>query len=406
MSRKQPNSYGRKSKTSTKDGNVSSASKRRVVNALVGNPGTGSGTKYDNSIQRVYRSENKHSYKDCMERLEYLYDKDAILQQIVQDPINDSLSNWRETSVEMKSLEDKLDYQRIFMEAGIFARRNGSSLIIPILEIDGKKVALTTSLERAIEMGATVRRLMVVSHFEEDENLIKDTFSFYHGRPVRYKIGEKKISVHHSRAIPVYANLQKTSVFTGIEEYLSAFQLGRQDVSRAVQEANFLVLSTDFAALQQIVDDGNIVSGEDQDLYDFISDRLRNLRDNANNNNAYAIDKELEALTNIQKANIKDMGSAVDQMAQFLAGASNIPMSKLFAKTQNGLGGASQTDLQNYVIFLEGMRFMVLQPSLVELDKFMREIDASLNISYEWNPVVSEQYIVNEQNAEVVEVVE
>ena len=369
------------------------ASKKRMFNALVGNPGTGSGTKTDNSIQRVYRSEESGAFTECASRLNELYDSDAILQQIVQDPINDSLSNWRTTTDGMAQVEERLDYQRIFMESGIFARRNGQSLIIPILENDGRKVPLTTTLEKAIEDGATVKRLMVVSEYEEDENLVTDTFSQYHGRPVRYKIGEKNVTVHHSRAIPVYANLQRTSVFQGIEEYLSSFHLGRQDVSRAVQEANFLVLSTDFSALQLIVDDMNVVSGEDQDLYDFINDRIRNLRDNANNNNMLAIDKELESLNNIQKANIDNMVKAVDQMAQFLAGSSNVPLAKLFGKQQGGLSSASQSDIQNYIIFLKGMRFMVLQPSLVEIDKFMKLFDTELDISFTWNPVASEQWI-------------
>ena len=372
---------------------IAGVSKQRMYNALVGNPRTGSGTKTDNSIQRVYRSEESGAFTECASRLNELYDSDAILQQIIQDPINDSLSNWRETTTGLANIEERLDYQRIFMEAGIFARRNGQSLIIPILENSGRKVPLTTSLERAIEDGATVRRLMVVSEFEEDDKLVTDTFSQYHGRPVRYKIGEKKVSVHHSRAIPVYANLQKTSVFQGIEEYLSSYHLGRQDVSRAVQEANFLVLSTDFAALQQIVDDMNIVSGEDQDLYDFINNRVRNLRDNANSNNAYAIDKELETITNIQKANITDMVKAVDQQAQFLAGSSNVPLAKLFGKQQGGLNSTSQSDIQNYIIFLKGMRFMVLQPSLVEMDKFMKLFDESLDIRFTWNAVASEQWI-------------
>lgn len=380
-------------KKQIKNKSANSAVNKRMFNSLVGNPRTGSGTKSDNSIQRVYRSEESGAFTECANRLDELYDNDAILQQIVQDPINDSLSNWRAVTDGMEAIEERLDYQRIFMESGIFARRNGQSLIIPILENNGRKVPLTTSLERAIEDGATVRRLMVVSEFESDDKLVTDTFSQYHGRPVRYKIGEKKVSVHHSRAIPVYANLQKTSVFQGIEEYLSSFHLGRQDISRAVQEANFLVLSTDFAALQQIIDDMNVVSGEDEELYDFINNRIRNLRDNANNNNAYAIDKELETITNIQKANITDMVKAVDQQAQFLAGSSNVPLAKLFGKQQGGLSSTSQSDIQNYIIFLKGMRFMVLQPSLVEMDKFMKLFDESLDISFTWNAVASEQWI-------------
>lgn len=380
-------------KQASKKISLQPAVNKRIFNALVANPGTGSGTRSDNSIQRVYRSEESSGFKDCASRLDELYSSDAILQQIVQDPINDSLSNWRETSEDMQELEEELEYQRIFMESGILARRNGESLIIPILELDGKKVPLTTSLEKAISDGAKVNRLMVVSDFESGDNLVTDTFSQYHGRPVRYKIGKQEKEVHHSRAVPVYANLEKTSVFQGIEEYLSSFHLGRQDVSRAVQEANFLVLSTDFAEIQKIIDDKNIVNGEDEDLYDFINGRLQNLRSNANNNNSYAIDKDLESLTNIQKANIDSMVKAVDQMAQFLSGASNVPLAKLFGKQQGGLNSSSQTDIQNYVIFLKGMRFMVLQPSLIELDKFMRAIDKDLDIKFTWNPVASEQYI-------------
>jgi hypothetical protein len=184
----------------------------------------------------------------------------------------------------------------------------------------------------------------------------------------------------------------KTSLFQAIEEYYGTFHLGRQDVSRAVQEANFLVFKTNLQKLQEAAA-AKTAAGEAIDAKELLRDRLRNLRCNANNNNAYAIDKEFEDIVNIPKANIADMQKAVDQMAQFLAGAADIPISRLFAKTIGSLANSSQVEIQNYILTLHGLRFMVLEPSIKALDKFVGMFAGIDNLDFVWNPLAIEGFL-------------
>ena len=51
-------------------------------------------------------------------------------------------------------------------------------------------------------------------------------------------------------------------------------------------------------------------------------------------------------------------------------------------------------DLENYIQFLKGLRFMVLEPSVIELDKFIRLFNKNvLDISFKWNPIGVERYL-------------
>jgi hypothetical protein len=118
-------------------------------NALVENPGTGSGGHSDNSIQRIYRDGSGDDFQEIDSRIDELYKRDAILQQAIYVPIVDSLSEWREVSKELKEEENRLNYQANVMNAGVLARKRGKSLIVPILvNQDGKKIALNRTLEK------------------------------------------------------------------------------------------------------------------------------------------------------------------------------------------------------------------------------------------------------------------
>ena len=350
-----------------------------------------------------YQFSNEILDHDDMQRADELY-VDSLIMQAVDVPVRDSLENWRSVSDStLSSVDEALQYRHIFHDATINVRKYGCTMIVPVLvDQDNRRVSLNTPLDTLLQRPDktyTVLKLIIFKEYRESDQIEKNILSDNFGKPKKYLVNNKPIDP--SRCVIVQANSAKISFIRSIYSYFCSFKTRDFEVTRATQESNWVILKTDMAMLQEIaqakVEVGSKGSVEDH-IQDALMGRLRDLRDNANNNNAYGIDREGEDIEMISKVNIKQMVEAVDQALMLLNAAADIPMRRFLGRGVGGLG--ENNDDEVYVQALIGLRDSILRVPLFEMDSIMQKINPAINsLDYEWNDMAIQELISGTDDA-------
>lgn len=325
-----------------------------------------------------------------IERREFLSGlyKDALIQQAVNVPIQDSLADWRTISdAVLKRLDAAYAIKRLILNAAIDARIYSKSLIIPVLQDANQyNIPLTTSLDKT--NGASLVRFVIANDFDvgSNETSIK---SKNYGNPAYYLVGGVK--VHSSRAFMIQANRAGISLIELVYSYLCSFNTRNSETTKAVEEANWLALATDLKMLSDIAQAKIEASGSSANAEliatELIRNRLMELRHNANNNGAWGYDKDTEKVEQVSKTNIKDMVEATEQAAKFLAGAVDIPMWRFLGYRVGGLGGGNNENA-GYAQSLKGLRTFLIEPALAWIDALLVQFNPDVkSIDYQWNPI-------------------
>lgn len=315
---------------------------------------------------------------------------DSLVQQAVDVPMRDTLESWRTvTDPALEAFESTVEYQYRVFEACVNARKYGYGMIMPVIvDQEGRSAGLSISLDTLLERPDkkySIFKFIVVKYFEASEEKEKDIRSDNYGNPKFYRVNEKKVDP--SRVVIIKANPTGVSFIRSIYPYICAFKTRDYEVTRACQESNFLILGTDMKLLAEM-GEARKEMGERGDSNDFVMDfmknRLADLRENANNNNAYGIDKEGETVTQLQKNNIGAMIDAVEQAVVLLNAAVDIPMRRFMGRGVAGLGDGNDDAI--YIQSAEGLRGSMLRSPLKKLDTFVQKVHPEIkNIGYEWN---------------------
>lgn len=341
-----------------------------------------------------------HFYDDSVdskrEGLDDAY-KDPLVKQAVTTPLNDALSEWREIEdPKLSELDQRLRIKDRFIEAGKATRKYGTSMIVPILVSNGLKIPLHKPLEvvQAEYSNVSIDRLLVLDAFKPSETVVKDILHDRYGEPTKYSVSDTNHKTLHGSRVIVFGDSDETGFIEGIIPYVNDFHDRNYEVTRAVQESNVLILKTDFESIQDYMKE-SVSQGVSEDIFtrisDFVANRLQHLRENANNENAYAIDKETEEIEQITKTNISAMVEAVRHSLDILTAMVDIPQSRYLGNGATSLSGNS-TDIDNYVQTLNGMRSSDYEPPLRRLDHFIQQIYPVISsLAYDWNPLAIQQ---------------
>ena len=375
----------RTGKTRTKVDNIKSMYSGNVSKA-----------RYDASLDFGEMEEN-----ELRETLRELY-KDSLIAQAVNLPVIDSMVSGREIKdPKLKKAATDLALDKIIREAGIKARTYGKCGILPVLiDGEGKKIPFSKDLE-TVETGFSVKRLLIIDEFEEDDNKITDIFSESFGKPKHYKIGKSRI--HPSRMTVIHANRSGISFIESVFRYFCDFESRNSDVTKAVYENNFIILYTDINLLHEVAAANiaatgggrggvNMVSDE---AYDLLNARVAELRENANSDNGYGLDKENEKIETLLRDNIDQLIKSVESALTILASAVNIPAS-IYLNQNSTSALSTNNDYLVYSQVLTGLRDFMFSESLTYLDKLIGGTVGATNMTYEWNKFVFE--LVTEDN--------
>lgn len=384
-------------------------------------------TLYQNPIASMFALNSNQSYSpddnSLVHQLDYTDSderhmmiteslRDRLVRKAVEVPVNDSLASWREIeNKELKKLDETLNFKGWVMKAFNQTRTYGKCLLVPIITVAGTKINLGTTLDNVLSLDGEkkIERLLLITDFKASDKVTTDILDENHNLPISYKVN--KIKIHHSRCIlfgendeisEVDYSITNTSFLEDIIPYVNEVHERNFEVTRAVKESNIIILKTDFAWIKDLLDDLSLDGGEGSQLFlgidEYLSNRLKNLRENANNQNAYAIDKNKEEVDQLSKKNIKDMIEAVKHALVMLSGIADIPQSRYLNTSSSGLAG-NTIDISNYVQSLNGMRANEVEPQLKSLDTFFSKIYTSINnFDFEWNPLAIQED--NNQEAE------
>ena len=357
--------------------------------------GNVSKARYDASLDFGDMEEN-----ELRETLQELY-KDALIARAVNTPVIDAVVSGRDIKdAKLKKAVTDLALDKVIREAGIKARTYGKCGILPVLiDREGKKIPFSKDLE-TVETGFSVQRLLMIDDFEEHDKKVTDVFSESFGKPKYYKIGKSRI--HPSRMTVVNANRSGISFIESVFRYFCDFESRNSDVTKAVYENNFIILYTDINLLHEVAAANIAASGRggsshtaSDEAYELLNARVAELRENANSDNGYGLDKENEKIETLLRDNIDQLIKSVESSLTILASAVSIPASIYL--NQNNKGALStDNDYLVYTQTLAGLRDFMFSESLTYLDKIIGGTVGATNMTYEWNKFVFE--LVDEDN--------
>ena len=114
-------------------------------------------------------------------------------------------------------------------------------------------------------------------------------------------------------------------------------------------------------------------------------------------------------MTNTQFAQFSGLSDVYDSMCLDLAGASRIPVTKLFGRSPAGMNATGESDLQNYYDYVDTLREKSLRPILYKLLPIMAMsawgmIPEGLDIAFPplWTPTAKEVAEIAKAKAETI----
>lgn len=315
--------------------------------------------------------------------------RDEIARKILDLPVIDSLSNWRDSNYKW---EKELNVVKVVQDAMKFARRFGVSAILPIIRTrDGNIVPANRPLENVIaEFGSnlTVDKLIhstVNLTFEGEIEL--DFYKPWFGFPKKMKIGERQ--VHPSR-IALFGNLLEPTLISILGD-LADYHEARRRLAISVRRNSGLILSSDFGKISNFLTAKKRMSGAAPSLEEITQERARSLYQNVNDVNVAVINKD-EKVDQYEQSNIKELVGNVELQMQILSAVGDIPLSKLFqVQASGGLSNKSETEFLNYSQSLVAFRSNDVEEPLMALDHIMSEATGEKTTDWLWNPTRAEE---------------
>ena len=315
--------------------------------------------------------------------------KDALIQQAVEDAVRDALSSWRTPKdKELAAEDERLDLKSVMMDACIDARIFGKVMLIPaIVDVNNNRVPLTTSLSKLAENPANYRvvRIAKIEVFGESDETINNIISDDHGKPRSYTVNGH--NVHPSRCYIIKANRIGQSFIESILSYYCDFKTRVEQTTQATTEANFLAFGTSLAMLLEQAQSSADAGNAEAMVSELIASRVRDLRMSANNNGAWAYDKDSEEVNQIAKTNIAAMVQAEVQAAKFFSAAVNQTNARfLGVGTSNLSGDGGDSKNQNQTLI--GMRSFMCDHAMMGIGKTLQTFNPKIKtVDIGWNEI-------------------
>lgn len=321
--------------------------------------------------------------------------EDAIMAQVVNTPVIDCLSTWRNANDEGVSEVDKsVNLKSVFIESGIKSRLHYSCLIIPVLHRkDGGMIQFDKPLNEIKAGSFSVARVIHTSNYERSDVIDYNIMSENFGKPSFYQIGQNRID--SSRAFEVKSTRSGKPYIETVYDYYCDLKRRRYELSKSIDENNTIILKTDINELVRIATDSLTAKGVSVNVEDevstIIANRLSDLRANADSSNAYAIDKNNEDVDLLLRDNIDDIVKAVENASQLLSAAADIPISRLLGMRYTS-SLSKQDDDKVYSQTLVGLREFMFGEALRGIDLVIaRSLSLDNYNGYSWNKFVFDE---------------
>lgn len=347
---------------------------------------SGMGTERD----RRTHSQFAYGTGNDIAELEAAYATNWIARQVIDAPVDDATREWRVFSIdeasEIRKAENAMNLQGVTQEAFKWSGLYGGAGVLLITD-----QPLDQSLDhRKIKKGS-LKRLLVLDRMlitGQDYN-VSDPMAANYMLPNYYIVNGGRLPIHHSHFVRApgaklplrlrminqgWDDSQLRRCMEDIKDAVSA----KSGVASLIQEANVDIISKD--GLSDILSSGDMdtaVASRYQ-MFGMMKSMFRlGLLDSS------------EAYTR-HAASFGGLGEILSTLMEWVSGAAEIPMTRLFGVQSKGMGDSGQGDLNNYYNAIRGKQESDYRQFLEAIDKVL--IPSALgympdDCEFDWNPL-------------------
>lgn len=325
-----------------------------------------------------------------------LYTYNWLAAKLIDIPIDDATRKWRNLLI--SDADDKKEVEEVMNSYDVkgkinlamkWARVFGGAVIVII--IDGDDPEQPLDIER-IRPGS-LKNFLVLDRYNIYPSVAdRDIMSENYGEPDYYTVVRGGQAIHNSRIIKFNGiipsireyeqnNFWGNSNFTRLFEPVSDSQTVSQSINNLVFESNVDVYRIE--GLNALVAEGkdNLVVKRLQ-----IAAKMKSII------NGIALDKEDEYEKKL--ANFTNLAEIDDKFIQKVAGAGDIPVTRLMGKSPSGMNATGESDMLNYYDNVSSLQENTIRPKLDVIDQVVLASSFGTKYSkdgteftYEFNPL-------------------
>ena len=319
-----------------------------------------------------------------------LYTYNWLAAKVVNIPIDDATRKWRSLLIsdpdKKKEIEDLMAHYGVKSKINTamkWARVFGGSVIIAVIDGDEQSEPLDVN---NIRPGA-LKQFIVLDRYniypgEVDRDITSPNF----GQPEYYTVSRSGQLIHHTRVVKFIGDITTiqeferqnywgNSIFTRQLDPITDSQVTSQSISDLIYESNVDVYR--IAGLNALV-------AESQD--DVVVKRLKIAAKMKSIINGIALDKEDEY---DKKTNsFTTLPEIDDRFIQKVAGASDIPVTRLLGISPSGMNATGESDMLNYHDNIQAIQENEIAPRLDWMDRIILASAGYVeSFDYEFKPL-------------------
>src|SRR5690625_981237 len=344
---------------------------------------SGLGTAASKRVHNRFVHGQLHGYAE----LEAAYQSNWIARQIVDIPADDATREWRVIKCQDADLirqeEDRLNVQSAVNEALTWSRLYGGSAILPITNQDFEKPFHPELVKKG-----EVQRLMVFDRWDLIPHAINtwDVLADNYLQPEFYTLYQGSQKIHWTHFIRFigsklprrqrvllqgWGDSQLRRCLEDIKDTVAA----KDGIAELMQSANVDVITREGLAEDLSTDQEEAIIKR-YTLFDSMKSII--------NTALLDGDEKWDRVT----LNLSGVAPVIDTLMVWIAGAADIPVTRLFGTSAKGLNATGEGDLKNYYDSIRSQQTSQLARPMSMLDEIMvRSALGTMpdDYAYEWN---------------------
>ena len=316
------------------------------------------------------------------ERLTAMYRESWLTMRIIDMPSEDMTRAWYRlnTSLPEKALHDlsrleaKHSVKQEITNAIRWARLYGGALAVMVIR--GEEDRLDQPLDMDLLLPDCFRGLLVLDRsqgIQPSAELVEDLDDPDFGLPLSYTVNldtgdYRTVTIHHSRVLR-FVGRELPRMETVREDYWGASEM--EHIQDELQKR-----SAASANIAQLIFQANITTLKMSDFGELLNsgtpEQRRGLEDAMGLENRFRTSFGLQLLSRDDTLenhaySFTGLGEIYEQFMMDMAGAAEIPATRLFGRSPQGMNATGESDLRNYYDMIASLQERQLRPALEKL---------------------------------------
>ena len=316
------------------------------------------------------------------ERLTAMYRESWLTMRIIDMPSEDMTRAWYRlnTSLPEKALHDlsrleaKHSVKQEITNAIRWARLYGGALAVMVIR--GEEDRLDQPLDMDLLLPDCFRGLLVLDRsqgIQPSAELVEDLDDPDFGLPLSYTVNldtgdYRTVTIHHSRVLR-FVGRELPRMETVREDYWGASEM--EHIQDELQKR-----SAASANIAQLIFQANITTLKMSDYGEVLNCgtdlQRRNVEEAMSLENRFRTSYGLQLLSKDDSLenhaySFSGLAEIYEQFMMDMAGAAEIPATKLFGRSPQGMNATGESDLRNYYDMISQMQERILRPALERL---------------------------------------